>query len=225
MVLSGSKKSTTLKGILIRAISRERASTERRYSWQENHSLRWCKRLADGVCAHAPLSFARLLSPSNLTRCLSHCERQGRQVALTGHKKRTQTSFSKRLGNRVQITSDGHRAYLEAVEAAFGVDVGYAQLINLYGEVPHPAGRYSPAQINGTKALCCTGDPDPKDISTSYVERQNLNMRMSMRRFTRKTNGHSKKADKHAHMISTSSTTISAASTRAFGSLRRWRLA
>ena len=129
MVLSGSKESTTLKGILIRAISRERASTERRYSWQENHSLRWCKRLADGVCAHAPLSFARLLSPSNLTRCLSHCERQGRQVALTGHKKRTQTSFSKRLGNRVQITSDGHRAYLEAVEAAFGVDVGYAQLI------------------------------------------------------------------------------------------------
>jgi IS1 family transposase len=110
--------------------------------------------------------------------------------------------LSKRLANRVQVTSDGHRAYLEAVEAGFGADVDYAQLIKLYGEVPHPAGRYSPAQINGTKIFCCTGDPDPKHISTSYVERQNLTMRMSMRRFTRLTNAHSKKAENHAHMVS-----------------------
>jgi IS1 family transposase len=110
--------------------------------------------------------------------------------------------LSKRLANRVQITSDGHRAYLEAIEAGFGADVDYAQLVKLYGEVPHPAGRYSPAQIQGTKTFCCTGDPDPKHISTSYVERQNLTMRMSMRRFTRLTNGHSKKAENHAHMVS-----------------------
>jgi len=110
--------------------------------------------------------------------------------------------LSKRLANRVQVTSDGHRAYLEAVEAGFGADVDYAQLIKLYGEVPHPAGRYSPAQINGTKTFCCTGNPEPKHISTSYVERQNLTMRMSMRRFTRLTNGHSKKAENHAHMVS-----------------------
>jgi IS1 family transposase len=110
--------------------------------------------------------------------------------------------LSKRLASRVQITSDGHRAYLEAVEAGFGAAVDYAQLIKIYGEVPHPAGRYSPPQINGTKTFCCAGDPDPKHISTSYVERQNLTMRMSMRRFTRLTNGFGKKVENHAHAVS-----------------------
>jgi IS1 family transposase len=109
--------------------------------------------------------------------------------------------LSKRLTNRIQITSDGHRAYLEAVVAGFGADVDYAQLIKLYGEVPEAQRRYSPAKIQGTKTFCCTGNPDPQHISTSYVERQNLTMRMSMRRFTRLTNGFSKKAANHAPMV------------------------
>jgi hypothetical protein len=110
--------------------------------------------------------------------------------------------LSRRLANRVQVTSDGLRAYIEAVEAGFGADVDYAQLIKLYGEAPHPQGRYSPAQIQGTKTFCCTGNPDPKKISTSYVERHNLTMRMSIRRLTRLTNAFSRKIENHAHAMS-----------------------
>ena len=107
-----------------------------------------------------------------------------------------------RLANRVQLTSDGHRAYLEAVEGAFGADVDYAQLVKLYGATSESAkGRYSPAECIGARKERIEGNPDPKHISTSFSERSNLTMRMHTRRFTRLTNAFSKKVENHAHAV------------------------
>ena len=108
-----------------------------------------------------------------------------------------------RLANRVQLTTDGHKAYLEAVEESFGADIDYAMLVKMYGEPADkgPERKYSPSVCTGAKKETIQGSPDEKHVSTSYAERQNLTMRMRMRRFTRLTNAFSKKFDNHMHMV------------------------
>src|SRR6266436_6169546 len=110
--------------------------------------------------------------------------------------------LASRLANRVQLTSDGHRAYLEAVEGAFGADIDYAMLVKLYGEAPESVkGRYSPAECIGARKERIECNPDMKHVSTSYAERNNLNVRMHSRRMTRLTNAFSKKMENHAHAM------------------------
>jgi IS1 family transposase len=140
-------------------------------------------------------TWTALCEDTKLVPCWLLCGRSA------GYANRFIADLASRLANRVQLTTDGHRVYLDAVERAFGSGVDYAMLVKLYGNDSEKEVRYGPAESIEALKTSITGIPDRKHISTSFVERQNLAKRMQMRRFTQLTNGFTKKVEHHQHML------------------------
>jgi IS1 family transposase len=141
-----------------------------------------------GICADTKLMVSWLVGGRNLENATAFMK-----------------DIASRLTNRIQLTTDGHHMYLTAVRQAFGYEVDFAQLVKTYGQLEEgrdSSRRYSPPVVTASEKVRVIGRPKPELISTSYVERQNLTMRMQLRRFTRLTNAHSKKAENHAHAVS-----------------------
>ena len=162
------------------------------YSKQKNVP----KELEDHFGVGDVWTWVAMCSDTKIVPCW-HVDNRGAAAA-----KSFMNDLAGRLKNRVQLTTDGHRVYVDAVEGAFAGDIDYAMLIKLYGGDKDSEKRYSPADYEGSKKIQVNGAPDMEKVSTSYIERQNLTMRMSMRRFTRLTNGFSKKLENHMHAIS-----------------------
>jgi hypothetical protein len=155
------------------------------------------QRLPLGLRVLAMYGFGLRLMP---TPSLSHAGNLG--TAMQVQRLTSFTIWPDRLSNRIQLTTDGHRVYLTAIESAFGCDIDYAMLVKMYGTDPREAEtRYSPAKCTGIQLAVVTGNPDPKHISTSFVERQNWSVRTAMRRYTRLSNGFSRKIQNHAAAV------------------------
>lgn len=182
-----------------------RGVNARRVECDEIWSFNYCKRVNVATAKAAPPDAGDLWTWTAIDRdsklIISYLV-GGRDA---GYAHEFMQDVADRVANRIQLTTDGHNAYLQAVDGAFGLDVDYAMLIKTYGEdANHPKGpekKYSPGICTGIKARTVMGKPDANSVSTSFVETHNQKMRQHMRRFTRLTAAHSKKAINHMHMV------------------------
>jgi IS1 family transposase/lambda repressor-like predicted transcriptional regulator len=183
---------------------RVRGVKSHRIECDEIWSFNYCKRVSVATAKAAPANAGDVWTWTAIDRDSKLIVSYLVGDRDAGYAHEFMQDVSERVANRIQLTTDGHRPYLEAVEGAFGLDVDYAMLIKTYGETPDiggPERKYSPGVCTGVKGRKVTGRPDARYVSTSFVETHNQKMRQHMRRFTRLTAGHSKKFANHCHAL------------------------